>query len=385
MVLDCSAKDLNALNVEFSRSATPKPRLIIPDMRKKVTSQAEIARRLGVSQALVSMVLNGRKDGISPSTFQRIWDHAIASGYTPKGMKMEPLGAGGKRATAVGYFLRAPFKLATKTNFFSHVSQGLHDYVAENNLNLIFLGSEVDADDRMYRRVKETLPSLCGLVMLGEISGAFQEFIQDLNVPTVIVSARATGIFHSVNSNELQAAQMLTSYLYELGHRRFAFLGGLAPKGRYYERRGAVIQCLRRLGIAENEIQFVEEEGGADRAEGFRAAGRLLERCHGDVPTAWVVANGTMARGICNRLLQEGFKIGSDVSVATIDMTRVCWEEFPALTSAAAVPEHLGREAGRLLIEADQGGNQPLQEIVLPVSLEVRESTGPVPGRAKKR
>jgi LacI family transcriptional regulator len=348
-------------------------------MRKKAPSQAEIARRLGVSQALVSMVLNGRKDGIAPATFQRIWEHAIATGYTPKGMKVDTLNGVTPRATAVGYFLRAPFKLATKTNFFSHVSQGLHDYVTECNLNLIFLGGEVDAGDRMALRVKTTQSSLRGIVILGEVGPEFQEFIEDLETPTVIVSARATGVFHSVNSNELQAAHLLVSHLYELGHRKFAFLGGLAPKGRFYERRDAVRQSLQRHGIDPATCPFIEEEGGADRAEGFHAADRLLAARPGDLPTAWIVANGTMARGICNRLFQEGLQIGQDVSIATIDMTRVCWEEVPTLTSASAVPENLGREAGRLLLQTDHGEDQPLQDIVLPVAMVVRDSTGPVP------
>lgn len=349
-------------------------------MSKKAPSQAAIAKHLGVSQALVSMVLNGRREGIAPSTFQRIWDHAIVSGYAPKGMRVIPSTAAMSRANAVGYLLRRPFKLATNTNFFSHVSQGLHDYVTECNLNLIFLGSEADADDRMFRRLKETVPSLRGLVILGEVGSAFQSFLQELEVPGVIVSARATGLFHSVNANERQAAQLLAQHLYDQGHRRFAFLGGLAPRGRYLERRRAVLQSLQRLGLESSACHLIEEEGGADRVDGFHAADRLIQECAGSIrPTAWIVGNGTMARGVCNRLFQEGLKIGADVSVATIDMTRVCWEEYPTLTSASSVPEALGREAGRLLIEVNQGKDQPLQDVVLPVKLVVRDSTGPAP------
>jgi len=47
--------------------------------RKKV-SQQKIAEDLGVSQALVSLALNGRKDGIGPDTYKRIWEHAISLG-----------------------------------------------------------------------------------------------------------------------------------------------------------------------------------------------------------------------------------------------------------------------------------------------------------------
>jgi len=339
----------------------------------------EFAKHLGVSQALVSMVWDGRKEGISSATFQRIWDYAIACGYTPKGMKVVGNAWGGS-PSAIGYFLRTPFKLANKTNFFSHVTQGLHDYASENGYNVIFLGPEDDAGDRMYRRIKETLPNLKGLVVLGEISPSFQAFVDKFELPTVIVSARVPGRFHSVNSNEFQAAQLLTDHLYELGHRQFAFLGGLAPKGRYYERRDAVLHCLREKGIDPDTCHVVEEFGGADRAEGFRAADCLIQKCGvGSLPTAWIIVNGTMARGVCSRLYQEGIRIGQDISVASIDMTRVCSDEIPGLTSAAAVPEKLGWEAGRILHDSKPGDEVPLQDIVFPSKLVVRDSTGPVP------
>ena len=40
-----------------------------------------IARDLDVSQALVSMVLNGKRQNINPDSYQRIWDHALKIGY----------------------------------------------------------------------------------------------------------------------------------------------------------------------------------------------------------------------------------------------------------------------------------------------------------------
>ena len=55
----------------------------------KCEGEPEILEDLGVSQALVSLALNGRKDGINAETYQRIWDHAVSLGYQPKGMRFE--------------------------------------------------------------------------------------------------------------------------------------------------------------------------------------------------------------------------------------------------------------------------------------------------------
>ena len=54
--------------------------------RPKKVSQTQLARELGISQALVSLVLNGRRQGISPETYERIWAHAVKRG-TPSGKK----------------------------------------------------------------------------------------------------------------------------------------------------------------------------------------------------------------------------------------------------------------------------------------------------------
>lgn len=346
-------------------------------MARKRISQAEIARTLGVSQALVSMVLNGRKEGIAPATVQRIWKYAIESGYAPKGMRVEALNESRIQRHAVGYFLRAPLRLATTSNFFSHVSQGLHDCLTERDLNMVFLGAESDYGDSMARRVRSLLPTLRGIVVLGEVEPEFRNWVQDLKLPVVMVSGRASGIFHSVNSNEHQATSLLVEHLAELGHKRFAYIGGQSPKGRNADRLAALQQTLqrRKLQLKSKDI-VVEPE--ADRVAGYEAAGKLLaKRKAGERASAWIFVNALMARGAASRLRTEGLMIGRDVHLAAIDMTRVCEEENPQLTSAAAVPEEMGREAGRLLVEAGEADGLSLRDLVVPAKLVVRDSTGP--------
>src|SRR5436190_7279901 len=91
--------------------------------KKERISQQRIARDLGVSQALVSLVLNGKRENISAESYKRIWDYALKLGYRPKGMQT----GGNHLATRnVGFILRAGLRLHTQSNFFSHVQHGLH-------------------------------------------------------------------------------------------------------------------------------------------------------------------------------------------------------------------------------------------------------------------
>src|SRR5580765_7681085 len=86
--------------------------------KKENVSQQRIARDLGVSQALVSLVLNGKRENISEESYQRIWNYALKLGYRPKGMQLH---GGGTPSTGVGFVFRSGVRLHTQSNFFGHV------------------------------------------------------------------------------------------------------------------------------------------------------------------------------------------------------------------------------------------------------------------------
>ena len=64
-------------------------------MQGRSISQQKIARDLGVSQALVSLVLNGKRQNISAASAERIWKYAVKRGYRPKGMQTNGNGLAG--------------------------------------------------------------------------------------------------------------------------------------------------------------------------------------------------------------------------------------------------------------------------------------------------
>ena len=346
-------------------------------MAKKI-SQVQIAKELGVSQSLVSIVLNGRKEGIAPETYDRIWNFARENGYSPKGMMLpDPSDAQGSMK-AVGYFLRAPLRLANKSNFFSHVAQGLHDYLREQKVNMVFLGSEMDISEKELRSASWRQMPLAGIVLMGEVEPAFLGAVRDLNKPLVYLSARSPGFCHSVNANEYQAAEELVDHLYELGHRHFAFLGGMCARSRNNERLEGLRRALERydLQLPNSAVLTMDD---AERKQGYQMVETLLENRPEPFPTALVCVNGLLSRGALSRLVQAGLRVGEDISVVAFDNTRVCSEELPGITSASSIPEDLGREAGRILLDPNLHGGDSLLDIVLPSKFFKRDSSGPVP------
>ncbi len=347
-------------------------------------SQKRIADDLGVSQSLVSLVLNGRRKGIGAESYERIWEHALRLGYKPKGMSsvIDPTQIGLR--VNVGFVLRSGLTLYTQSNFFSHVQHGLHEALDEVGINAVFLGSEDSLDEAEFARAIRAKNTLMGLVLMGEVMPEFFQSIRQLNGRIVAVSASYPGLCHSVTSNEERSLEMLVEHLAGLGHKHFAWLGGNRPLARQIVRQRGLRQALRLFGYSLEDRYSLEFEEG-ERREGREAARKLLERRgHADFPTAWVCYNGLMARGAISYLQQQQVRVPEDVSIVAVDATRVCEEDEPMITGAGADPEQMGRKAGELVIASTGLDDEVFTDVILASQFTARATSGPAPGPSRK-
>jgi len=319
----------------------------------------------------VSMVLNGKRQNISADSYQRIWDHALKIGYRPKGMQ---LNGNGTLITNVGFILRSGLRLHTQSNFFSHVQHGLHAGLLVHGYHSVFLGSE---DDLGVRTVQQKLRQnqVFGLAVLGQVEERFLKAIKAVQPNLVAISVSYPGICHSVMPNEKEALGLLVGHLTELGHRRFAWMAG--DKGLHYNlrRHAGLVEALNRHGLKLADKYAVNVELG-DRLGGWEAAEVMLRQItRKSFPTAWICANGLMARGVINCLMQNGWRVPEDISVVAVDATRVCEEEHPQITGAHADPEKIGVTAAELLLRRADSEDESLVDVLLPSHLTVRETS----------
>lgn len=343
--------------------------------KKDDVSQQRIARDLGVSQALVSLVLNGKRDNISEDSYQRIWTHALKIGYRPKGMRFD---AGTTPSLGVGFLLRAGVRLHTQSNFFSHVQHGLHAGLLRHGYHSVYLGSEDDPGPDGAQQLLQQL-KFCGVAVLGQVSRKFIEALKSVQPNVVLISFSYPGLCHSVMPNERQSIEQLVSHLSSLGHRRFAWIGG--DKGYDYNRRRrtGLMEALSERGLKLERKWVVELETG-DRLAGWKAAEIFLKQVGGgDSPTACVCVNGSVARGFINCLTQHGCRVPAQASVVAIDATRLCEEEHPQITSSHSDPEQIGMTAAELLLQGAGGQNGIFSDVVLPARLTIRDTSGKPP------
>lgn len=346
----------------------------MPRPSKKV-SQTQLARELGISQALVSLVLNGRRQGISPETYDRIWAHAVKRGYHPKGMHLASSPAA--QARQVGIILRAPLRLHTPSMYFGHVQHGLHTGIEAREYTTVFLGAEDQLSAEKLRRVFAPGHSFQGIVLVGEVTRGFLDQLRRLGLRIVAVSARYPGLCHSVLGNEPQALESLVEHLHGLGHRRFGWLGGNVGLGRHEARLQALGNALARVGLKLDPRYSVKLKDG-ERIDGADAIQALLPLARRkDFPTAFITYNTLMAAGAGRALAREGWQVPGDVSIASADFSPVATESTPRITAAGSNPEKLGEAAARLVLEEQSGSEGGFTDLMLPAQLFIGETTGP--------
>ncbi len=342
---------------------------------KKKISQTLLARELGVSQALVSLALNGRSDGINPDTYQRIWDRAISQGYLPKGMRVDST-PDAARTGQVGYILRAPLRLYIPSTYFGHVQHGLHQELERLGRRLVYLGAEDELPPAKLRQIMHPSNRLGGVVVLGEVARPFLTGLCRLAPRVVAISARYPGVCHSVLGDETGALNDLVRHLFNLGHQRIGWLGGNAGLGRHNARLAAFTAALEPLGLRLDPRYTVILQQ-ADRAEGAEAIHRLLPLARRkDFPTAFITYNTQMAYGAALTLQRAGWKVPADLSLASADVSRLSVEGALRITGAGTSPDKLGEAAARLV--AGKGlPEEGYSDLILPAPLVIGNSTGP--------
>lgn len=346
-------------------SAVPRPRKV---------SQSQLAKELGISQALVSLILNGRKSGISAETYDRVWAHALKRGYHPKGMHLASSPAA--QPKQVGFILRAPLRLHTPAVYFGYVQHGLHAALEALGYTAIFLGAEDQLDVTKLRRFFPAGHAFRGIVLVGEVARPFLDEVRQLGVRVVAISARYPGLCHSVLGNEPQALEALVQHLVGLGHRRIGWLGGNAGLGRHEARLQALQAALAPHGLTLEPRYAVSQQDG-DRAAGIEAMERLLPLVRRkDFPTAFITYNTMMATGALRALQKAGVKVPADVSLASADLSPLVQSEHPHITAAGCNPEKLGEAAARVIVQGSGNDDETFADLTLPAQLFVGESTG---------
>jgi len=196
--------------------------------------------------------------------------------------------------------------------------------------------------------------------------------VRTSRIPCVLVSRDLPGSgLDYAGYNHRDGMLLAVEHLIASGHRRIALLGGSRATWVGSERVKGYRLALAGAGLPHDPA--LEIEGPLTRQDGMRIIERVLALEH--PPTAAACANDVFAFGVMLGLRRRGLEAGRDFAVTGNDNIAEAALWTPSLTTVDTDFQVIGREAVRMLLERIKDPSLPPRHLVLPVHLEVRNSS----------
>ena len=319
-----------------------------------------VARRAKVSTATVSRVINNL-DVVRPGTRERVSKAMEELNYQPNPHARTLAGGKSRTIGMIASNMENPF--------FFDIFQTLEADAHANGYEVVVANTGYHPEKLLSSVRMMISRRVAGLAMIvSEMDPALMRELHASKIPAVFYDVGAASRhITSIKVNYQRGIERIVEHLYNLGHRRMAFIGHHSGLGPTSDRERAF-----KAAIAghSNKLKSIVANS-ADGLEGGRLAMRDL-LASGYEPTAVVCVNDFMAAGALRELRDSGLHVPHDISVTGYDNIKLSEFCYPELTTVD-IPRV---KIGHIVFESLAGA--PGREIVLDPELVIRKSTGPV-------
>jgi DNA-binding LacI/PurR family transcriptional regulator len=350
-------------------------RIVAGMTRTPARRLAEVAQKVGVSEATVSRVLNG-KPGVSESTRDAVLTALDVLGYE------RPTQLRGDRARLIGLVLpelqNPVFPALAEVIGAALAQRGFTPVLCTRAAGPTTAGglSEADYVDMLLDQ------HASGVVFAG---GHHQELaaphdhhrlLHSRGVPVVLINSAIDNLeFPCVSTDDAIAADQAFRHLASLGHERIGLVVG--PEDHMPSRRklSAFAAHAERAGltVAPVEHALFSLEGGQ------AATTRMLKRG----VTGIICGSDVLALGAIRAVRRAGLSVPGNVSVVGFDDSAWLNSTDPPLTTVRQPIEAMGKAAVALLVNQIESVSVYPEELLFEPELVVRGSTGPAPAHAE--
>ncbi len=322
----------------------------------------EIADRLNISSATVSMALNDRA-GVNPETKKKVLDLAEELSYTKSlSRRMNSL------TGMIGFVVyKKHGRVVADTQFFSELIMAI-----EHSAKLLGYGVSIIycSGDEELRKVLEkwqAAPPDAALFLATEMTDG--SLLEPIKIPTMLLDCDLWEYTSDKvlidNRNGIRRA---LRYLYEKGHREIGYFHSQYSIRNFEERGQAYREGLAELGLPFREENVFLVPPATEEA--YEATYEML-RNGLKLPGACIADNDIIACGVLKAIKKFGLAIPRDVSLVGFDDVPIAALVEPELTSIRVSREALGGLAVKQLVRRVSKGDAPF--ITIRVSTELVE------------
>lgn len=335
---------------------------------------AEVARHARVSKSTVSRVINGGY--ASAEVRARVAKVIQKLGYTPwTTARNFSLG----RAGCFGLVV-----FDTQSEWVTQILGGIEEELSSRHISLLvgslFMRGTFEAST-VASWIRERRVDGLIFVCPGRRERVLVEAARKMGFAVALIAPDELfrgGIV--VRSDNIAVGRDIADHLYELGHRRFAYIGGPEDSLDSRQRGEGIEQALARYKLKLTPGHSLSM-GRYHVEEGAAYAKKWLKTARSRAPTAVVLANDIMALGFMRTVQMHGLEVPRDVSVVGFDDIPAAGLYWPGLTTVRQEMRAMGSEACHAILSSLDHLKVERPFVEFPMKLILRESTGPAPDR----
>lgn len=321
----------------------------------------DVARRAGVSRALVSLVMRD-SDKVSDRSRRAVLDAAKDLGYRPN---LSARHLASKRTKTIGIVIND-----LHNPYFASVVDGVKHATDANGYRLLLNSAFLDDGDEQAALETFIDFNVDGVILTGaRIKTSVIEHVAR-SIPVVVASRPMNStLVDTINNDDRVGARLVVEHLIELGHQRIVHIDGGRGAGSAQRRSGY------RATMRQHGLEPLVFPGVFTESSGSAATEQVLADCS-DV-TAVFAGNDMSAIGALDTLDGAGLRVPDDISLVGYDNTFVAALRHIGLTTVDQGREQIGRLAVDMLIERVEQGRTEARHVVTTPELIVRGTTGP--------
>lgn len=344
-------------------------RYVCTMVQKKITSH-DVAKKVGVSRATVSLVLN-KSTKVKPSeqTRKHVLRVAEELGYKPNAAA---------RMLVSGYTETIGLVIPDETilphdGFISQFILGMGQVARDSGYHILIEGVGTEPLVDPYANLVATR-RIDGMIIISprENDPYLVDTIES-GFPVVLAGHTGHAKEYSVAADVGESIRHIVDHLVGLGHRQF---GSVPFSNEYYaatsERLSAIRSALKRHNISLPDEHVMC--GNFTAESGFRATKRLIEQS--SHITAILCGNDTVALGAMSAIQSAGLSVPEDISIVGVDDLPFSEMLSPPLSTVRLDGQQIGSIAVQTLIQLMRNEVPSKRTVLLPSKPIIRSSCG---------
>lgn len=349
----------------YKESMVKRPNAGTEMMPGQPISLKTLGEYLNLSPATISLVLNNAPGvrSIPQETRNRVTEAAAKFDYRPSFYARSLR----KRQTfSVGVLVPE-----LSDSYAAQVLAGVEEFLIEEGY--FYLTAS-------HRRKPDLIEEYPRLLMERSVEGfiVIDTILEkSMPLPVVVVAGHRTieGVTNVV-LDQHRAAELALRHLYELGHRKIAFMRGGSHSADADDRWECLMAVARELKLEVPPELSVQLQLRVSTPElGFVPTEELLSR--GAKFTALICYNDIAAIGATRACINHGLRVPEDISIVGFDDIQGAAFHNPSLTTIRQPLHEMGTVAARILLQRIRGQASFPDVVSIHPELIIRESTCP--------